>query len=115
MQEAFKEHEVKDIMPTPKEIKDSFNNKVNPTQEAQEEQKGFWEIFNEFVAECGKQNNWTDSTYEKFAAVKNHIKEFKASQKRLLSSISKNSSKRGCKEGNTWEAFSTDNPFLGGN
>lgn len=31
MQEAFKEHEVKDIMPTPKEIKDSFNNKVNPT------------------------------------------------------------------------------------
>lgn len=78
MQEVFKEYEVKDIMPTPKEIKDSFNNKVNPTEEVQEEQKGFWEIFNEFVAECGKQNNWTDSTYEKFAAVKNHIKEFKA-------------------------------------
>ena len=78
MQEVFKEYEVKDIMPTPKEIKDSFNNKVNPTEEVQEEQKGFWEIFNEFVAECGKPNNWTDSTYEKFAAVKNHIKEFKA-------------------------------------
>ena len=78
MQEVFKEYEVKDIMPTPQEIKDSFNNKVNPTEEAQEEQKSFWEIFNEFVSECGKQNNWTDSTYEKFAAVKNHIKEFKA-------------------------------------
>lgn len=78
MQEVFKEYEVKDIMPTPQEIKDSFNNKVNPTEEVQEEQKGFWEIFNEFVSECGKQNNWTDSTYEKFAAVKNHIKEFKA-------------------------------------
>ena len=65
-------------MPTPQEIKDSFNNKVNPTEEVQEEQKGFWEIFNEFVSECGKQNNWTDSTYEKFAAVKKHIKEFKA-------------------------------------
>ena len=78
MQEVFKEYEVKDIMPTPKEIKDSFNNKVNPTEEVQEEQKGFWEIFNEFVSECGKQNNWTDSTYEKFAAVKNHIKEFRA-------------------------------------
>ena len=78
MQEVFKEYEVKDIMPTPQEIKDSFNNKVNPTEEVQEEQNGFWEIFNEFVSECGKQNNWTDSTYEKFAAVKNHIKEFKA-------------------------------------
>lgn len=78
MQEVFKEYEVKDIMPTPQEIKDLFNNKVNPTEEAQEEQKGFGEIFNEFVSECGKQNNWTDSTYEKFAAVKNHIKEFKA-------------------------------------
>lgn len=78
MQEVFKEYEVKDIMPTPQEIKDSFNNKVNPAKEVQEEQKGFWEIFNEFVSECGKQNNWTDSTYEKFAAVKNHIKEFKA-------------------------------------
>ena len=78
MQEVFKEYEVKDIMPTPQEIKDSFNNKVNPTEEVQEEQKGFWEIFNEFVSECGKQNNWTDSTYEKFAAVKNHIKEFRA-------------------------------------
>ena len=78
MQEVFKEYEVRDIMPTPQEIKDSFNNKVNPTEEVQEEQKGFWEIFNEFVSECGKQNNWTDSTYEKFAAVKNHIKEFKA-------------------------------------
>ena len=78
MQEVFKEYEVKDIMPTPQEIKDSFNNKVNPTEEVQEEQKGFWEIFNEFVSECGKQNNWTDSTFEKFAAVKNHIKEFKA-------------------------------------
>ena len=78
MQEVFKEYEVKDIMPTPQEIKDSFNNKVNPTEEAQEEQKGFWEIFNEFVSECGRQNNWTDSTYEKFAAVKNHIKEFRA-------------------------------------
>ena len=78
MQEAFKEYEVKDIMPTPQEIKDSFNNKVNPTEEVQEEQKGFWKIFNEFVAECGKQNNWTDSTYEKFAAVKSHIKEFRS-------------------------------------
>ena len=35
------------------------------------------EAFDEFVKECGNQNNWTASTYEKFAAVRNHIKEFK--------------------------------------
>lgn len=34
-------------------------------------------MFDEFVKECGNQNNWTESTYEKFAAVKNHLKEFK--------------------------------------
>ena len=78
MQEVFKEYEVRDIMPTPQEIKDAFNNKVNPTEDTTEQIKSFWEIFGEFVAECGKQNNWTDSTYEKFAAVKNHIKEFRA-------------------------------------
>lgn len=33
MQEIFKEYEVKDIMPTPQDVKDSFNNKVNPTEE----------------------------------------------------------------------------------
>ena len=37
----------------------------------------FWEAFEEFVRECGKQNDWTDATYEKFAAVKNHLKEFR--------------------------------------
>lgn len=25
----------------------------------------FWEAFEEFVRECGKQNDWTDATYEK--------------------------------------------------
>ena len=29
------------------------------------------------VIGAGNQNNWTASTYEKFAAVRNHLKEFK--------------------------------------
>lgn len=50
----------------------------NANEEQQEEaQISFWEVFDEFVKECGNQNNWTESTYEKFAAVKNHLKEFK--------------------------------------
>lgn len=48
------------------------------SEEQQEEAPiSFWEVFDEFVKECGNQNNWTASTYEKFAAVRNHIKEFK--------------------------------------
>ena len=48
------------------------------SEEQQEEvQISFWEVFDEFVKECGNQNNWTTSTYEKFAAVRNHLKEFK--------------------------------------
>ena len=57
---------------------DEFNLRMKDTSEDQEDVKiSFWEVFDEFVKECGNQNNWTESTYEKFAAVKNHLKEFK--------------------------------------
>lgn len=78
LQEVFKEYEVRDIMPTMQEVKDAFNAKLKPEENTQveEEQKSFWEIYDEFTEECGKQNNWTDSTFEKFAAVRNHITDF---------------------------------------
>ena len=34
-------------------------------------------MFDDFVEDCGRQNNWTDSTFEKFAAVKNHLMNFR--------------------------------------
>ena len=34
-------------------------------------------MFDDFVEDCGRQNDWTDSTYEKFAAVKNHLINFR--------------------------------------
>ena len=37
----------------------------------------FYKVFDEFVRDCGRQNDWTDSTYEKFAAVKNHLMNFR--------------------------------------
>ena len=75
----FKEFEVQETMPTTQQLKDAFNLRMkNDSEEQQEDTKiSFWEIFDEFVKECGNQNNWTESTYEKFAAVKNHLKEFK--------------------------------------
>lgn len=79
IQNVFKEFEVQETMPTTKQLKDEFNLRMKDTNEEQQEESqiSFWEVFDEFVNECGNQNNWTASTYEKFAAVRNHLKEFK--------------------------------------
>lgn len=80
IQNIFKEFEVKDISPTPEQLKTAFakRNKTNNSEEANPEKPtaSFMIIFDEFLKECGKQNNWTDSTYEKFAAVKTHLTNF---------------------------------------
>ncbi len=44
-----------------------------------------YKIFDEFVRDCGRQNDWTDSTYEKFAAVKNHLMNFRDGYLRMIS------------------------------
>lgn len=36
----------------------------------------FWMVFDLFIKECGVINDWTDSTYEKFAAARNHLLGF---------------------------------------
>ena len=79
IQNVFKEFDVRETMPTTQQLKDAFNLRMKDTNGEQQEdaQISFWEVFNEFIKECGNQNNWTKSTYEKFAAVKNHLKEFK--------------------------------------
>ena len=79
IQNVFKEFEVQEAMPTTQQLKDAFNLRMKDANEEQQEetQINFWEVFDEFVKECGNQNNWTASTYEKFSAVKNHLKEFK--------------------------------------
>ena len=79
MQNVFKEFEVQENMPTTQQLKDVFNLQMKDSSKEQPEeaQISFWEVFDEFVKECGNQNNWTTSTYEKFAAVRNQLKEFK--------------------------------------
>ena len=79
IQNVFKEFEVRETMPTTQQLKDAFNLRMKDTIGEQQEDVriSFWEVFDEFVKECGNQNDWTKSTYEKFAAVKAHIKEFK--------------------------------------
>ena len=72
-------------MPSPVDVKSAFNARHRP-DDVQEEQTSekldasaeFCKAFDEFVRVCGRQNDWTHATYEKFAAVKNHLRAFRA-------------------------------------
>ena len=81
VQEIFKKFEVEEIMPIPEQIKEAFNALHKPIEEEVKPKKStpnaFYKVFDEFVRDCGRQNDWTDSTYEKFAAVKNHLMNFR--------------------------------------
>lgn len=80
VQEIFKKFEVEEIMPTPEQIKEAFNELHKPIEEVnprKSKPNAFYKVFDEFVRDCGRQNDWTDSTYEKFAAVKNHLMNFR--------------------------------------
>ena len=78
----FKRFEVEDIMPTPEQIKEAFNALHKPVSDEPKPKKeallcDFFQVFDDFVEDCGRQSNWTDSTFEKFAAVKNHLTNFR--------------------------------------
>lgn len=82
IQSIFKRFEVEDVMPTPEQIKEAFNALYKPVSEEPKPKKealpcDFFQVFDDFVEDCGHQNNWTDSTFEKFAAVKNHLTNFR--------------------------------------
>ena len=82
IQSIFKRFEVEDIMPTPEQIKEAFNALHKPVSDEPKPKKeallcDFFQVFDDFVEDCGRQNNWTNSTFEKFAAVKNHLTNFR--------------------------------------
>jgi len=85
----FKEYELKETIPSKEDIKLAFAEACRGKREEEEQDvekekaatkralsKQFWKTFDEFVKENGNINDWTYATYEKFAAVKNHLKEF---------------------------------------
>lgn len=83
LQEIFKRFEVAEIMPSPAEVKEAFNNRHGQNEKTElasvdtsNVPSNFYEAFDDFVRVCGRQNDWTHSTFEKFAAVKNHLKNF---------------------------------------
>ena len=85
IQEIFKRFEVAEVMPSPADVKNAFNARhspdevqVEPTSDKPDPSTDFYKAFDEFVRVCGHQNDWTHATYEKFAAVKNHLRAFRA-------------------------------------
>ena len=85
LQEIFKRFEVAEIIPSPAEVKEAFNNRHGQNEKTElastdtsNVPSNFYEAFDDFVRVCGRQNDWTHSTFEKFAAVKNHLKNFRS-------------------------------------
>lgn len=79
IQDIFKIFETQDIFPTPEQLKKEFNIHKNPISDSDQIESiniNFMKAFDEFVKECGRQNNWTDATFEKFETTKNHLKIF---------------------------------------
>lgn len=79
MQNIFKEFEVQGVMPTPDQIKSTFNSRLkleSAKEEVPKPEIGFWERYDEFTREVGHKNTWTKATYQKFAALKNHLTGF---------------------------------------
>lgn len=85
LQEVFKRFEVAEIMPSPADVKSAFNARhrsddvqLERTSDKPDPSNDFYKAFDEFVRVCGRQNDWTHATYEKFAAVKNHLRAFQS-------------------------------------
>ena len=85
LKEIFKRFEVAEIVPSPAEVKEAFNNRHGQNEKIElasadtsNVPSNFYEAFDDFVRVCGRQNDWTHLTFEKFAAVKNHLKNFRS-------------------------------------
>jgi integrase len=79
IQNLFKEFEVQGIVPTPEQLKESFVNRHKEQESEVIEERPkvhFNAAFDEFIKEVGNQNSWGKATYEKFKAVRNHLKSF---------------------------------------
>ncbi|KAA6323972.1 hypothetical protein EZS27_026642 [termite gut metagenome] len=75
IQTIFKEFEIAETIPIPRQVKTAFTEKQKGKSIATLKHP-FFERFDDFVKERGAKNDWTFSTYEKFASVKNHLLAF---------------------------------------
>ena len=93
MELSFRYYEATDIYPTPEQIKDRFEARLEGTtpkkptekdiRKAKEEKEviDLFKVFDEFVAENGVKNSWTEASYEKFRSLKSDLKNYKKNLK----------------------------------
>jgi len=64
--------------PSTKRAESIINNNYESTNNL-----SFWDITYEFERQCGRQNNWTEATYEKFRAMRAHLKSLREYKRSL--------------------------------
>ncbi|MFT4224332.1 MAG: tyrosine-type recombinase/integrase [Dysgonomonas sp.] len=75
IQTIFKEYEIQEIIPTPKQLKENFDNRLNRDSKDCTIH-AFYNLFDDFVNECSTQNNWAETTKRRFTSVKSHLIAF---------------------------------------
>lgn len=73
----FYKYEKDEIMPDKDTFRADFLRKVRGIQKGCKDEKKFFPVFDEFVKDSGFKNDWTKSTFEKFHALKEHLKNYK--------------------------------------
>lgn len=79
IQDLFSEYERIDKIPSKEKIKQvakdlKSKGKIDPQEQTTD---SLMEVFDEFVKENGRLNNWSTATFTKFSAVKKHLSNFK--------------------------------------
>lgn len=79
MDDAFREFEVQDRIPTKRELEETYLKKINDTaaEKKLRQRSTFWLALDDFVQSESKKNSWQYSTEQKFYALKNHILKYK--------------------------------------
>jgi integrase len=76
--------DIRSSKPGQKTVKTIFNKKTAIVKhEPFNKSLNFWVIAHEFERQCGRQNNWTEATYEKFHAMRNHLKGLRERKRKL--------------------------------
>ena len=81
IQNIFKNFEAQNIIPTPDQLKKDFKTslKADASKGLDSSKINLMTVLDEFTTEMGRQNNWTDATFQKFATMKKHLKSFNSS------------------------------------
>ena len=74
----FSKYEQSGITPGKEMFRSDFLEQVRGIKKSgNDTEKNFWQIFDEFVKDSGFKNDWTKATFEKFHALKEHLRNYK--------------------------------------